>query len=144
MSKIIPDNQAKVAAKAGRLRDYQIAELKGINPIYACYVDNFAGDEYCVLNEDKPFDCRICEREKIIDKFKCKEWKLRPENEWLPQWSTSHNDAWELWDELPVPKEYFVDKNKTVISIYDLNLAVRGDSFPDAVSKVWIEWKQQK
>ena len=140
MSNIIP--------KAGRDRDKLIAKLKGIKPVYACYADNFAGDEYCVLNEDKPFDCRICEREKIIDKFKCKEWKQRPENEWLPQWSTDRNDAWELWEELPAPKRYYFHVNDKHEISYQNNMEIKwvyflGDSFPDAVSKAWIERKQK-
>ena len=144
--------------EAGRERDKLIAELKGIEPVYACYADDPAGDGYCVLDNNNPFNCLICEREEITNKFECKEWAIRPDYEWIPLWSTSRNDAWELWDELPLDRMYRENLIEGVLryivsvnwkhdnpeSLYKPALIIVDDSFPDAVSKTWIIWKQSQ
>lgn len=60
-------------------------------------------------------------------------------------WSTSRNDAWELWDELPYPKvyqQYSVNEHRIIIKINNILCTFNGTSFALAVSKAWIEWKR--
>ena len=130
---------------AGRERNLLIAEMKGITPVFACYVDNIGGDNYCVLDDEKPWDCTICEREGITNKEVCKQWKQRFESEWLPEYSTSRNDAWELWDELPISKHYGInDLGEHLVTWYQdtTQKTISGTSFAEAVSKAWIEYKE--
>ncbi len=120
---------------AGRERDRLIAELKGIKPAFACYVDNISGDNECVLDDEKPWDCLICEREEITKKEMCGNWKQRPEDEWLLPYSTNTDCAIELFEEMPYEIRH------KAIQEWD-EAMYEPDKFAPIISKAWIEWKE--
>lgn len=63
------------------------------------------------------------------------------------EWSTSWNDAKELWDELPKTKEYEEGKDGENVLYFrnkqGLVIKVSGKDFPDAISQAWIKWKEK-
>lgn len=123
---------------AGRERDLLIAAMKGIKPVFACYVDDILGDsDYCVLDDDKPSDCRICEREKITNKESCLYWQQRSDGEWLSDWSIDRNDAMKLFVEMPYEIRH------KAIQKWDETM-YGPDNFAPIVSSAWIEWKEDK
>lgn len=134
---------------AGRERNRLIAKTKGIEPAFACYADNVSGDDYCVWDTSEPYNCLYASRG--IKKEECKCWCERPEGEYIPEWSTDRNDAWELWGELPEPKRYdqlgiehiiYAGFSQDYMGIKDcLIYEIKGNSFADAVSKAWLEFK---
>lgn len=88
----------------GRKRDIQIAKLKGYNVLQY-------GAMYTNLPMEKSDTCRT-----------------------RKYWSTSRNDAWELWDELPVNWKHIV--------MYEWGLVdFDSDKFAPAVSNCWITWR---
>jgi hypothetical protein len=71
----------------------------------------------------------------------------------VKKWSTSRNDAWELWDELPKPKYYRElsdleietgSTDFTCVITFDGKVFFQGTSFADCVSQVWIEYMENK
>ena len=71
------------------------------------------------------------------------------------EWSTNISDAWELWEELPIPKGYWhgmwegnFDETKHIVSIIlskhdSMKTNFSGTSFPLAVCKAWVAWKEK-
>lgn len=103
--------------KQGRDRDKQIANMKGLS--IGC--DRHKWDRII------PISCNICGmgyKERLL----------------IKRWSTSWNDAKELWDELPWKELVKLLLNMaTEIGTYDVNHKV---DFPNAVSQAWIKWKE--
>lgn len=98
------------------------------------------------------------ERDKIIANMKGLKWNTTiilsdhftdyPHN---PSWSTSRNEAWELWDEMkaatPILNYQIFDSNHVVNNAHSIDnqtmtISEEGNSFADVVSKAWIRWKE--
>lgn len=72
----------------------------------------------------------------------------------LPQWSISLTHAWLLWSEFPNriedTKTYIQSGEEhsiyLVIAVESGTIAViqHGATFPDAVAKAWVEWKEKE
>lgn len=119
--------------EAGRERDKQIAKLKGMVAK--------TGKE---LVSDKTFAEwtleNLADVLHIQDKDDNRRWR------YCSHWSTSWNDAKELWDELPFDKRYYENQNED----YSITYAVKvlgefsyGKDFPDVVSRAWIKYFEQ-
>ncbi|KKN06050.1 hypothetical protein LCGC14_1081280 [marine sediment metagenome] len=107
---------------AGRERDKQIAKLKGI-----CYHEWKAVDDYYPNGVRSGFHwkCKYCRKEKYKKSIEIQK-----------SWSTSWNDAKELWDELP--------KKEKVNLLIRMAIRLANDNkfdFPDSASEAWIKRK---
>lgn len=101
----------------GRERDKEIAELKGYTP--------YLGVRKYKRHRTEKWFMRLNNPEDTQRRFN------------LPDYSTSWNDAKELWDEL--------SKKKQVNLLISMAIRLTNDNkfnFPDAVSQVWIKWME--
>lgn len=121
--------------QAGGERDRLIAEMKG-------FCHKMIPDPYNPVTREAT-KCKHCKHVSTHITCDCKNDGICLTR--TKEWSTSHNDAWELWDELQGRKVYAVNPAGDIHQIcYEINaidyLTV-GITFADVVSKAWIEWK---
>ena len=125
----------------GEERDRLIAEMKGLEPTFACCADEQA-PQSCAWDDGELWNCNLALDG--VRRENCDCW--RKTSDWPPRWSTDLFPAWELWEELPMPKS--IDQIRgdhwCVCWGDSFNPDFIGTTFPDAVSAAWIEWKRRE
>lgn len=112
---------------AGRERNIEVAMLKNINT----GIGNCQRHKW---NRMVPVSCNVCGMD-YKDMLSIK------------RWSTDRNAAGELWDELPLKKEYTEYEGyggETVCLVEICYGRFYGKDFADCVSQAWITWKEDK
>lgn len=111
---------------AGKERDIEIEKLKGYSKEVPAPDSWACNSKIALEREDGDLLCPLC---------------------LTKSYSTSWNDAKELWDELPFDKRYFENQNEDHEITYAVKILgefIYGKDFPDAVSQAWIKWKERE